>query len=311
MAFIFQTFKTRIKDANWHFEWFKNSRLHDLIDTVQLNPTGAFPNPHLKAIADAYEALSAEVKRKYAVGLDYLERNYPGLKGQLVKDKVITTASVGPSVPGYTPGKWERTKDADNRWHDYVLQQRGNSCGPSCVLMLKKAYYPESKGRVSEQEIRGLIAQFESGLTNQGISTVDDPAQNLHDWANVGSTPSPLVKALKSTPLPLRGTEMVYCPDAEFLGYLRERSPKEPAIVGWWWGAAPDTSLGGHWTVCIGPTSDNSRLVILDPWNGVQYLTNTEADFTTYDVVESGSVTASGWLNGNDASDVNLILPAK
>jgi hypothetical protein len=50
------------------------------------------------------------------------------------------------------------------------------------------------------------------------------------------------------------------------------------------------------------------RLIILDLWNGIQYLPNASPGFTTYRVRENGSETAHGWFNPNDASDVAVIL---
>ena len=53
---------------------------------------------------------------------------------------------------------------------------------------------------------------------------------------------------------------------------LLKTSKNSPAIIGWYWGLWGDTSNGGHWTVCAGPTLAGDRLVILDPWNGLQYI---------------------------------------
>lgn len=66
---------------------------------------------------------------------------------------------------------------------------------------------------------------------------------------------------------------------------------------------------GGHWTVCVGPTKDRSKLVILDPRNDVQYLDNTDAGFTTYRVMENGVQTAEGSFDPDDPNDIAVILP--
>ena len=61
------------------------------------------------------------------------------------------------------------------------------------------------------------------------------------------------------------------------LAELRKCTQHKPCIVGWLW-----TGGGGHWTVCNGPTKDGSELVILDPWDGIQYIKNDLADFDSY-----------------------------
>lgn len=218
-------------------------------------------------------------------------RNSKGTVSQLLKDlsadptfapklsayvqAVTATATV---VAGYVPGKWERTKDVDGRWHDYVLQERGNSCGPACVAIVKRGFHNLAANQISEEQIRGAVALAEGHRLNEGISTLGAQAISAHDWVNVGSNNAGLIQVLKKSPAPVpNARDGGGLSAAAFLERLRQCTPRKPCIIGWNWQGG-----GGHWTVCAGPTKDGSQLLILDPWTGVEYIPNDALGYLSY-----------------------------
>ena len=138
------------------------------------------------------------------------------------------------------------------------------------------------------------MSLYESGVANQGIT------KSNHDWENVGSNVPSLVKYFHT--LGLRDARSVFGPGDTVLRALLKCSKNYPRIVGWWWGLRGDSSNGGHWTVCVGPTKDGARLVILDPWNGVQYV--DVASWSDYNP-DNGS---HGWFNPNDPNDQAVVV---
>lgn len=300
--FDFKTFMTKVKVGNSHYERIRRSSLHDLVALVQQKP---FAKPDV-VLAELDKVPAAKKDVTYKEAIKYLKANYPGLNQLIMQKQMNVGIATGPSSVGYAPGKWERRKDAENHWHEFLLQAKGNSCGPTCVRIIKTYLYPAAKMQLSEEQIRGVVAQFEAGTTNQGVSSIATQTVGLHDFENNGIIIRPLVQALKAQPFAVPRAKEVYGSAASVLAQLNEASPKAPAIVGWWWGTYGTNNLGGHWTICVGPTKDG-RLIILDPWNGVQYLENTATGFNRYQVVENGSITAEGWFNPNNPNDVAVI----
>lgn len=290
--FRWEAFKAELDKDNSHYERFKKSALHDLVELLKRK----MPAPSPGEVAAAVKKIPAAKWTKYARTKAYLDREFPMLKQHAV--------AVGQTTPGYQEGKWERTKDSDGGWHEFILQQKGNSCGPACVVMMKSAVHVAAKQKLREPEIRGVVALFEANKQHTGVSSLSPEAVGAHNWRNVGSNPEPLIQTLRAEPFALRTAKGFYGPAATVRAKLEECSTKRPAIVGWWW-----DSGGGHWTVCIGPTKDGTKLRILDPWNGIQYLDNNDTDFCKYSVREGGNVTATGWFNPNDPNDIAVILP--
>jgi len=268
--FKLDDFKKELKKDNSHYERFIKSSLHDLVAMLER------PMPK----ATAFQ-VTAEMKKipdakwkKYARTKSYLLRSFPGLSAAQARG----TSGLGTSVPGYFPGKKHRAKDADGNWHEFVLQHKGNSCGPACVLVVKTAFNIMAKAQLGEPEVRGTVALFEENKIYQGISSLSEDAINMHNWKDVGSNRAPLIKTLHAQPFPVPSARPVsnLSPQA-MLAELRKCSPKTPAIVGWMWQGG-----GGHWTVCVGPTKDDSQLVILDPWEGIKYVQNDVGNFSSY-----------------------------
>jgi hypothetical protein len=289
-------FEDKVKAANFHYEWFTKSSLHELTSLLKDKD---FSPARSRELRDALKGIPLEKREKYRNAIAYLKSSHPAFTGDLMSEFV----AVGQTSGTYEAGKFYRHKDNIGRWHNIVMQEKGNSCGPACVRMIKAAHYPQDKSKLGEQEIRGIVAQIEKDKTHQGLST--SKIKRLHDWTHVGSCTDPLVEALKSPPAPVKNARPLYTGAAKIRSELAKCSPQQPAIVGWWWGTGK--THGGHWTVCVGP-STRDKLVILDPWNGVQYINNTDNGFTSYQVIGESGPTAEGWLNHNDPADVNVIL---
>jgi hypothetical protein len=207
----------------------------------------------------------------------------------------------------YQAGKWVREKNRDGNWFEFVLQQKGNSCGPACILILKQLYSPGARYMLSEQVFRGLVAMAERGRLHTGVSAISRHAGGLHDWTRNGSMPGELVQILKAPPVMISTARTVAGSPEFVLDELRKTSSKRPAIVGWWWGKRGDQSNGGHWTVCVGPTKDGRDLTILDPWNGVQYIGNHKAGVSTYFVQDENGM-QQGWFDPTAVNDPAVIV---
>jgi len=265
-GFIYKNFEQELKKDNSHYERFKRSSLHDLVELLKrkMPPvTAAEVQKEMAKIPAAKWTKYANVKRYLTTAFNL---------------QTLAAIATKPSVPGYRPGKWHRDKDKDGRWHHYVLQERGNSCGPACVAIVKRAVYDLVPTQLSEQEIRGLVALAEKGKLHEGISALSDAATSAHDWANVGSLNGGLIKVLQANPHRISTARDAGGMTADaFLDELRKCTPKKPAIVGWNWSGG-----GGHWTCCIGPTKDGTELVILDPWEGIQYVPNSNPGYMSY-----------------------------
>jgi len=291
--FALSMFEDKVKEANFHYEWFKKSSLHELTELLKDKTVSPARGKELR---DALSRIPQKKRERYRNAIGYLKSTHPAFAGALMSAFV----AVGPTSNSYQPGKFYRHKDNVGRWHDFVMQEKGNSCGCAVVRIVKAAHYPQEKSKLGENEIQGIIAQIETGQAHQGLSSAQ--TQSLHDWENVGSNPEPLVQALRSPPAPIKSARAVHMSGARMRAELARSSPRQPAIVGWWWNGG-----GGHWTVCVGPGSPD-KLVILDPWNGVQYVDNTDSGFTNYQVIKDSGVEAEGSFDPNDSNDVAVIL---
>ncbi|MEL6530149.1 MAG: papain-like cysteine protease family protein [Pseudomonadota bacterium] len=181
-----------------------------------------------------------------------------------------------PPGEAYRPGKIDNKKDCDGKWHRFIRQEKSNSCVPATVTMMKRAWGGANFNDLSEPYVRGLMTLNENGRLNQGVSTLSNYAQTQHNWQMNGTTATRAVEVLKMNPFPVKTAYSV--PGALVsLTLLRNLTPRKPGLVGWRWRGG-----GGHATLCIGPSNDNTQLKIIDPWHGIQYVDNTQAGFSTY-----------------------------
>jgi len=297
MGKLSDDFKKEAKKANWHFSWFKKSSLTPIIEILKRFPnvgrgfrySPAVPGD-LDLLADAIRDLKAKKVTKYDKALTWLKARVAGLDA-LLKGVSLT---LGETQQGYVPGKEVNRKDSDDRWHNFYLQQRGNSCGPTCVRTILKAY---THIRLpSEFHIRNMVGLVEHGISHTGVN------MSAHDWENVGCSIPGLVQVLHSYGLK---SARAVTGAQKIRQALRGCSKNEPGIVGWWWGPSfgvHDVPAAGHWTACVGPTENGQRFVILDPWNEIQYI---DANQFWHYLVSDGSY---GWFSPNDHNDPAVLV---
>jgi hypothetical protein len=268
-----EDFISQAKRCNWTFNLGKSS-LGPLVQTL-------IPAYNPVYVAQEVVRLPDGKKKKYRKALTWLEGRIPPLEG------LIEAHSQGTGLTDqiYAPGKQVRLKDSDNRHYDFELQEKGNSCGCSAVHSVLMAF--THLRQPSEQEIRDDMSLCESGIAHQGVT------KSNHDWERVGSVVPSVVSVLISYGVTSARTVVGHpaCLDG-----LKNCSKNTPGIIGWYWGTFGDTTRGGHWTVCVGPSKDGTRLVLLDPWNGVQYVDT--ARYWEY-VVDNGT---RGWFSPRDTS---------
>jgi hypothetical protein len=176
----------------------------------------------------------------------------------------------------YSPGKWDRVQDQDGGWHEFIRQEKGNSCVCATVAMVKRAVHSLAPHQVTEEQIRGIMALEETGNLNQDISALSLAAQKHHDWDNIGTGPNRAVSILRKQPYPVAQARRVTAKGPALLDQLRKCSAKSPGLIGWRW------TKSGHFTMCCGPTKDGSKLMIIDPWTGIQYVDNSNPQFASY-----------------------------
>jgi hypothetical protein len=272
-------------------------RLDDAINACNGSDTSLGSLPQRKAVVDALKNWTDAQARKGsswarstrnatldAQGRGTVER----LMRELMSDgtfrpllALLLNAVAAPPPPAsnvYVPGKWDRGKDVDGRWYEFIRQQKGNSCVCATIVMVKRAFHSLGASQLSEEQIRGVMALEEAGLLNTGVSALGAQAQALHDWAKLGTGPTHAVNVLRATPYAVPTARHHPANSGQgLLDDLRRCTGTKPGLIGWRW-----SSGGGHFTMCAGPTKDNSRLVFVDPWTGIGYVDNTLAGYTRY-----------------------------
>lgn len=158
-----------------------------------------------------------------------------------------------------------KVKDIDHRHWTFAQQQKDMSCGPTSVKIAKELYHNKTIG---EEVIRGQVGMQHTNTAHSGQSLIDSAAATDYIWRLHGSIEDRVLPAVKHNPLGI--------PHAKFahgIPNLRSSSRNHPAILGFNWDGG-----GGHFVVCVGPTTtDPSLFVILDPDDGMQYLSADDA----------------------------------
>ncbi|MFN0115244.1 MAG: hypothetical protein ACKVPY_11260 [Paracoccaceae bacterium] len=186
-------------------------------------------------------------------------------------------APAAPTLVVLPAGRIVDARGPDGVWHNFTIQQHGNSCVCATVLIVKLALYPEAKGRLTEAMIRNAIAMKETGQMNTGTSLFDASITHAHDWEKQGTNPQMAVMALGLQPNPVRGTVLPK-DETGFLEKMKASTPKNPCLVGWRWAKG-----GGHFTVCTGPAAgDPTKLVIIDPQVGFRTVGADAAGIKNY-----------------------------
>ncbi len=291
-------FIAEVKKVNSHFERFFKSSLRPVIRILEHAVPGPghiiFSTQDLDNLAATIAGLKPSKKKKYRAALEWLGSRVVGLETALSG----TSIAIGQTaMTGYMPGKEVRRKDKDGNWHKFYLQQKGNSCGPTCVraMMLAHTLNPLP----SEGDIRNMMSLVEDDEQNKGIDFT------AHDWETHGSRENSIVSILKSYGLRSARTVIGH---ENIRKALAACSKNEPAIVGWWWGPSygiHDTHWTGHWTTCVGSTDNGSEFILLDPWTEIEYI--SAAQYWQY--LPSGG--GYGWFDPNDPSAAVIVAQGR
>lgn len=172
-------------------------------------------------------------------------------------------------MPGFK--RWE-VKDSENRWYRFDQQQKGSSCGPTCVKIVKESV---SGAILSEDQMRTVTAIFKHDLTPDNLDG-DRPSgqmaqipESTHNWTTRGSNANDLIKTLKASPCPVPLAKKI----TDGLGEaLLDATRNHPVLLFCRWHG----TTAAHWIVSMGRLkSDPTRATILDPSYGLQYIDTT------------------------------------
>ena len=161
--------------------------------------------------------------------------------------------------------------DVDGHHYDLVVQNKENSCGPASIRTVIKLVKNEDVG---EDYLRELVEVAEEGgaysgsLGGGGVVITG----GAHDWDPAGGGTWLVPQALNAAKIP--------CAQGASLAPLLQTTNKKPAIAVVAW-----TGGGLHYVVVAGKTvKAPSRLVILDPYYGLQYAPTA---MNTYEPVDA------------------------
>jgi hypothetical protein len=294
-------FVKQAKLSNWHFDWFKATSLTNIINALNNFRKLGVSNYYVANTTQDLTTLTTAINNlkrdkalkadKYKTALDWLETKIPQLGQELAR----TSVRVGQTTSGYSPGKEVRLKDSDGHWHNFETQERGNSCGCASVRIILRAH-THIIG-ITEAKIQNMMGLVEDGKANKGIDT------STHNWDDIGSNVPSIVQVLHS--YGIRDARAVSGNRSRVRSELENCSANEPGIIGWWWGPGyglHDHNHSGHWTVCIGLNTGGTHLIILDPWNEIQYV-----PIGTFNEYRPGTG-GYGWFNPLDVSDPAVIV---
>ena len=261
----------------------------------------------VKAQTDLFNALKTWIEHKgnnwkSSTRNSKIEAGGKGTVETLVDDVLKLNPAFRPQVAGYlsqaiTPapvllqhGVKNKQKDEDGHWYEIPVQTQENSCGPCSIRMLIKLVNNED---ADEAYLRELVEVAEEGGAYGGSLGGGGVVQSggAHDWSPTGGGTWLVPAALDAV------RPQIKCSHGIDTGVLLRTTKQKPAIavVAWTGGGG-----GLHYIVVAGKTSDQSKLVILDPFYGVQSVSiagSTLADYEPKDP-NSGNTLATGtWYN--------------
>ncbi|MEO6833015.1 MAG: hypothetical protein ABI378_10925 [Chitinophagaceae bacterium] len=165
--------------------------------------------------------------------------------------------SSAPPQPLMSHGAKNHHKDVDGHHYELVVQNKENSCGPASIRTVIKLVMNQDIG---EDYLRELVEMAEEGgnysgsLGSGGLMITGGD----HDWDPSGGGTWLVPAALKSAKIP--------CTQGTSIAAILETTSKKPAI------AVVEWSNGGlHYVVVVGKTRAGDKMVILDPFYGLQY----------------------------------------
>ncbi len=260
MGQLRKDFVREARKVNSHFErWVKSSLrpIMNILDGIA-DPRARMPaipsNQNLTDLTQAIAALPVAKATKYSKALTWLNGRVVGLSGM----RTDALPGIGQTTGGYEPGKEVRYPDKDRRWHNFLLQEKGNSCGPTSTrtILLAHTIHPMP----SEQNIRDHIGLIMHGMTHTGVES------SGHNWEDTGMGIQPTVDVLKY--YGIRDARSITSPQ-ERRAELAKCTKNNPGLIGWLWQPPPN---GGHLTTCVGLTKAGDELIILDPWTQLGYV---------------------------------------
>jgi len=208
-------------------------------------------------------------------------------------------------------GKYTVT-DIDGCRYTYQKQERTNSCGVVCAMIVKELHQKGKPIQFPEVYFRNVAfraiepTNFDSQTTDDGIpASPEDLERNdlwyLNDengnpnqskWDNSGLSYLNLLSLLKARPYPItlaRQRTSKYC----YKTYLELTTRAQPTIIGFV--IKDGQGHYGHYVVCLGPTKTNRDLcVILDPASGLGYLDLSKVNGSKLGYYLAGSTTIHG-----------------
>ncbi len=248
----------------------------------------------VKALLNLFNALLEWIKSKgpewrYSIRNSKLE---PGGKGT-VETLLLEVLALNPAfritagpyltvtaprTPVMEHGAINRHKDEDGRWYEVPVQSKENSCGPTCIRIVIKLVNNKD---VSEEYLRELVEFVEEGGGYSGSlgTTGVLIGGGAHNWDPGGGGTWLIPGALGSVRPAIKAT-LVTNPNV-----LLTTAQKKPAIAVVAW-----TAGGLHYIVVAGKNSAGNKLVILDPFYGLQYVSVAGSTMANYEPKNSSGV---------------------
>ena len=183
-------------------------------------------------------------------------------------------------------GAKNRQKDEDGTWYEIPVQTQENSCGPCSIRMVIKLVQNKDVG---EEYLRELVEGAEEGgayggtLGQSGVLATG----GAHDWSPNGGGTWFVPAALDAVRPPINFTQSI---DTSI---LLKTTKKKPAI-----GVVAWNDGGLHYVVAAGKNRSGTKLVILDPFNGVQsvpFAGNTLGNYQPIDPNSQSVLASATW----------------
>lgn len=196
--------------------------------------------------------------------------------------------SAPPPPPLMQHGVKNQQKDVNGDWHEIPVQTEANSCGPASIRMVIKLVQNTD---VDENYLRQLVEFVEEGGAYGGsLGTVGVVSQNgVHDWSPNGGGTWLVTKALQAVRPPISVIEGT---DSKT---LLQTSKKKPAI-----GVVAWNGGGLHYVVAAGKSRDGTKLIILDPFYGVQWApvaANSLGNYSPTDPNSGAVLSSATWYS--------------
>lgn len=191
-----------------------------------------------------------------------------------------------PPPPLMQHGAKNRHKDEDGNWYEIPVQTKENSCGPCSIRIVVKLVHNHD---ADEAYLRELVEVAEEGgayggTLGQGGVLVTGGA---HDWSPSGGGTWLVPAALASV------RPAMQCSQGTDPKVLLSTTKKKPAI-----GVVAWTAGGLHYVVAAGKNASGTKLIVLDPFYGLQYVPiqgGTLGNYEPKDPATQGTLATGTW----------------